>query len=447
MSKTPTPNPVLPCLVAGHPIHSALSANVAQYSLTVPNDALRYHFVVSPEKGTASWGWNKTSGHTVTLYDFAHTMDSEKFATSGVSARRKMIEAYADAMLVHEVKGHGALSTRDLPSMGEWCNKNRIHPELLNIMEDARIEAALSAKRPSDTKSLGRWINHLGATVTIPTKSHGGDYGWRKAYWHRYNLMPSCTDSPEHLLSAFVWAEKIRGLEAVIIAQWKDMYMRPSGASHTPDPAIWGKRSPKHLFNFVYSMFMQCRKWKKYTTTESLIPLMMRWKKYFPTPPEGTAHPGGKDVIINILTGGTGLKCPHGHDINPEDVGAIPVNPMPTGEGEGGEEPEKPEERPAGKGDPKEREEPSEEPSEHEAPEAEPIKEHEAPEDNGKEAGETSHDAQDVDLGDGASHELTHETHVVDAPIAVELPAWVNDFAKRDSEFGSSNEKLPADFF
>ena len=71
----------------------------------------------------------------------------------------------------------------------------------------------------------------------------------------------------------------------------------------------------------------------------------------------------------------------------------------------------------------------------------------EAPEDHGKEAGETSHDAQDVDLGDGASHELTHETHVVDAPIMVDLPAWVNDFAKRDSEFGSSNEKLPADFF
>ena len=66
---------------------------------------------------------------------------------------------------------------------------------------------------------------------------------------------------------------------------------------------------------------------------------------------------------------------------------------------------------------------------------------------DGKRGDEQSHDAQEIDLGDGASSELTMETHVVDAPINVPLPAWVSDFAKRDSHFGSSDEKLPAAFF
>lgn len=438
-----------------HPIqalesHFKLSSSI--YSMATPNDGLKYSYNFDHQVGTASWAWSP-SGHNVTLYDYLPTMDSTAFTSARKGKQARMIREYGESMLVHEIKGHGSLSTRDLPSIGKWCNDHAIHPELLNIMEDARIEAALSAKRPMDTKSKGSWINHLGADVTIPKKSHGGDYGWRKAYWHRYNTCPSVTQTPEGLLAAFIWAEKIRGLEHEIAKAWMDKYLPSAGASFTPDPKVWGTHRPHRMYKFVYDIFMQCRKWKKYRTTESLKPLMMRWKCFFPRPLEGVRHAGGKDVIIKMIGEGIALSDPHGNPIDekymdqliPTPSGGTPMPPV----SESGEPKPNPPEEGKGEsndGEPLPDEAPKEESEPPEAPEA--VGEHEKPKDAlSEESGETKHDEQSDELGDGADSRLKYETHVVENPIHVELPSWVNEFTKRDGDFGTGNEKLPADFF
>jgi len=425
---------------------SRLKHDLSIMSMTTPNDGLRYDLTLTPIAGTMTWQWSPT-GHTITCYDYASTFD--KIGTYPVSWHKRLMYAYGYAMLVHEAKGHGALSTRELVAMGDWCADNGVHPELLNIAEDCRVESALSQKRPGDTKSKGEWIDHEGTQVFVPTKSAGGDYGWRKAGWHKFNAQPNCTNAPTNLLNALVWAERTRKLEKGIA----DEFYALTVTSGTPlDVATWGKGTPKALFNWVHRWFLQCRKWKKYRTTESLKPLLTSWVRKFPEPPPQMQLENRTDVVINMLMGGAALRAPSGDPITLEDAFplelSIPPQILEDMTPEGAETPEptpEPKEKPKMKKPTKEsgEDEPERPPEE--------LKQHDkTSEASDGERGDKKHDAQTADIGDGGSSELTHETHTVDpskAPTTLDLPAWVGDFAKRDSDFGSSNEKLPADFF
>lgn len=177
---------------------------------------------------------------------------------------------------------------------------------------------------------------------------------------------------------------------------------------------------------------------------------MLRWKCFFPRPLEGVKHAGGKDVIIKMIGEGIALTDPHGNPIDekymdqllPTPSGGTPMPPV----SESGEPKPNPPEK--GKGESNEDEPLPDEKSDEKPEEHDPVSEHEKPEDAlSEESGETKHDEQSSELGDGADSRLKYETHVVENPIHVELPAWVNEFTKRDSDFGSGNEKLPADFF
>jgi len=414
-----------------------LENQVAQASLTVPNDGLKYELNISPEQGTASWSHSKL-GHNITLYDFHHTLDSSTFLTRNKTRQATMIRDYASMMVVHEQKGHGALSTRELGAMGSWCNDNRIHPDLLNIMEDIRIESALSAKRPGHTKSKGVWINHLGMFVDIPTRAEGGDYGWRKAYWHRYNKMPDPHMAPEAYLSALCWAERIRTLETKVHKRWLD-----ECASKGLDVNRWGTEKAKNIQRFIDYIFRECRAWRKYRTTESLKSLLLEWVKFFPCAPEGASRVSGhNDVIVNMMESGCPLVDPYG---NPLDD-ATPC--IPTSSPTTAKKPTEPTPTPEPVVPTNPKESPKDDAEGDEKPAtAEHKGEHEKLSDSKSGDEDLSHDEQDIDIGDGASSVLSHETHTVGERIQIDLPSWVSDFAKRDSDFGSSNEKLPADFF
>lgn len=424
---------------------SLLRHDVSLMSLTHPNDGLKYTLNMVDEYGTASWAHGK-GGHIINLYDFTGTFDILPDLVArkcSVNSIKRKFYLYALAMLTHETKGHGALSSRDLPALGAFCGSIGLNPEVLNIAEDARIESALSAKRPGNTKSKGEWIDHDGKPVWIPKTSHGGDYGWRKAYWHRYNRLPRVYESPQCLFNAFVWGERIRGLEDKI---GKEFWAQVALHDGEMPIATWGEKfrhKPRKAYIWVKKFFLLCRRWRKYRTTEALKPLLEQWAKTFPA--YMGFHTGRVDVMINVIEGGKSLKFPDGSDVNWDD---LMVNPK---EGLAGSPPipppcEEESEEKTGGGSTK-----AKKPSEDEDPEDpkdEELKQHDkSSESLDPDKSKTSHDKQTEGMGDGGRSELESDTHTVDAPISINLPGWMTDFVKRDSDFGSGNEKLPADFF
>lgn len=116
---------------------------------------------------TACWAFNGRT-HQIALGDRFHTaIDGKPPRVSSPSGLDKHALLYAEQLLRHEA-WHGRVTERDLPAVAQRCRDAGVPFGLLNLFEDARIEARA---RSVEARDFGWWrFTTTGTRTTDPTK-------------------------------------------------------------------------------------------------------------------------------------------------------------------------------------------------------------------------------------------------------------------------------------
>jgi hypothetical protein len=232
---------------------------------------------------TACWS-NRGGAHDIRINEeIVSLINTPDMLAKPIHKRQEA--RYVKSVLDHEV-AHGLYTSRDFKGINDLCKKFDISFYLVNLFEDARIEALMRGRRPYKVgKKMD--LDHKGSPTVHPLT-----YGVRKFEWNKWDALKF--DTPQ---SAFLSFVKCEGTKKNLTPyrkafdNWAITY--PKGAGCNPFKSA--KDGRYRGWDFIY------RYWRtvagrgaetRYPTTESLLPLIRMFNDHFPLPPGENGRPG-----------------------------------------------------------------------------------------------------------------------------------------------------------
>ena len=265
--------------------YAASKKSVAQQHLKQTLNALDAKAELEWKSGkppeTACWSF-PGGVHKIQMYEGLPEYIDNPSMTCLPRGKRKET-AYLKAVHFHEVF-HGLYTTRKLKELNDLLAKNKLPFVLLNVFEDARIEALGRSRRPGKMHPT-----HDG------TRVESKSYGVRKFDWLRWETLDVST--PINTLLSFIKAEGTN--KGGYAPEYKAGMYSAKGCNvdyvHAVFHAAHGGETPWSSkkngapigINYIY------RVWRllagrncdtRYPTTESMLGLMLDWESHFPTP-------------------------------------------------------------------------------------------------------------------------------------------------------------------
>ena len=207
---------------------------------------------------------------------------------------------YCKMVHLHEL-GHGLYTSRDFKGMNDECKKLGFSFRLVNLLEDARMEALMRGRRPF-TKKAVKEISWDGSLCESET------YGVRKFNWHQWDEMN--VESPANTFLGFIIAESTKPHVDSLRKKFEDVHkgnVSPFDVKFAHTPWIKGYGTVKNQLDVIEWFFRQVAgkgSAKRYPTTESIIPLVKQWFDLWVDDGggDGTCFgPGGDDVSAIVI--------------------------------------------------------------------------------------------------------------------------------------------------
>ncbi len=240
-------------------------------------------------------------------------------AMLSVDRSRRKETIYAQRVMLHEV-AHAIYTSRDFSGINDLCKKHKVSFKLLNLFEDARIEALFRQKRP--TKINGKHdLTHDGHFQQSET------YGVRKFEWFKWDKMDVST--PANTFLAFIIAE---GTKANVSAL-KTLFHTEHGMTMPEEFRLKSGDLPSvtQALNIVqqyWRLIAGKGAGKRFPTTESVFKLLGLWRNQWATP-EGNdeLHGPGADFVESCAV----AIAPSGKTPHEEKAGKPPAEPKEKG--------------------------------------------------------------------------------------------------------------------
>ena len=230
---------------------------------------------------TACWS-NRGACHDIRINEEIVSLISEP-AMLAKRIHGRQEARYVKSVLDHEV-AHGLYTSRDFKGINDLCKKFDISFHLVNLFEDARIEALMRGRRPySVSKKMD--LDHKGSPTV-----HTHTYGVRKFEWRKWDALKF--DTPQSTFLSFVKCEGTKK-HLTPYRMAFDLWASPKGHGHNPFKSA--KDGKYKGWDFIYAYWRAVAgrgAEKRYPTTESLLPLIKRFNDHFPMPPGG--EPGNQ---------------------------------------------------------------------------------------------------------------------------------------------------------
>lgn len=275
---------------------------------------------------TACWSWSGDTHH-IRMGEYLPEQINTPAMLSAPRGKRKET-IYAQRVMLHEV-AHAIYSSRDFGRINDLCKKHKVSFRLLNLFEDARIEALFRQRRPTKVNGK-RDLDYLGRFQESET------YGVRKFEWIKWDKMDVST--PANTFLAFIIAE---GTKANV-SSLKTIFHTEHGMTMPDAFRLANGDLPEVATAFAiiqgyWRLIAGKGASKRFSTTESVFKLLELWRDQWATPEGNESHGPGDDFVEScaVAIAPSGEK-PHEEKSEPSE----PSEPKPSEEGDPEPKPE-----------------------------------------------------------------------------------------------------------